>query len=512
MMTEAKVEMTGNQPISILVVDDEQYICNIIVEALSTEKYHVVAFSDPAKALTHIEQNSVDLVLTDLVMGEYTGVQILESTLAHHCDATVILMTAHPTVQTAISVLRKGAYDFLVKPFRLELLRATIKRGLEHQQVIRENLHLKGQVEFLKVVGAANTEMGIDDFLAMVARSCKNEMGARAVGIIEIDPDSKEPARKVYAGDEEAPLEVVLDNATLDRFTYTRSTKPIIQKEEVIIDGRSQTRISISQPVFVRRCFHGVINLLIETRFDQLTPGQIDVLMLLANSAAAAIANHRHYQEMRISYLQAIKGLANAIEARDEYTAGHTDRVTWLAELMARHMGWEDQPIEHLIMGCTLHDIGKLGVPDSILNKPGRLTDEERLKMQTHAEVGLKVIDGIELFRPAVPYIIAHHEWYDGSGYPRGLKGEEIPIEGRLLAVADTLDAILSDRPYRKGADLEQAVSELIKYKGIQFDPAIVDVLLDLLRSGSVDFRATYGRDMDISELPAPTTNEKAPA
>ena len=170
-MTEAKVEMTGNQPISILVVDDEKYICNIIVEALSIEKYHVVAFSDPAKALTHIEQNSVDLVLTDLVMGEYTGVQILESTLAHHSDATVILMTAHPTVQTAISVLRKGAYDFLMKPFRLELLKATIKRGLEHQQVIRENLHLKGQVEFLKVVGAANTEMGIDDFLAMVARS-----------------------------------------------------------------------------------------------------------------------------------------------------------------------------------------------------------------------------------------------------------------------------------------------------------------------------------------------------
>ena len=109
------------------------------------------------------ERVAVDLVLTDLVMGEYTGVQILDATLAHHSDASVILMTAHPTVQTAISVLRKGAYDFLVKPFRLEMLKATIKRGLEHQRVIRENLHLRGQVEFLKVAGAANAEVEIDD-------------------------------------------------------------------------------------------------------------------------------------------------------------------------------------------------------------------------------------------------------------------------------------------------------------------------------------------------------------
>jgi len=504
--------MTGNQRTNILVVDDEKYICSIIVEALSSEKYEIVAFTDPAEALAHIEQNSVDLVLTDLVMGEYTGVQILECTLSHHCDATVILMTAHPTVQTAISVLRKGAYDFLVKPFRLELLKATIKRGLEHQRVIRENLRLKSQVEFLKVAGAANTEEGIDDFLAMVARSCKNETAAKAVGIIEVDPFSGEMERKVYAGPDDAVVDVVLSNSTLDRFTYTRRTKPVIQKDQIVVDGQKQTRITISQPILVRRCVHGVINLLIETRFDQLTPGQVDVLTILANSAAAAIANNRHYQDMRKSYLQAIKGLANAIEARDQYTAGHTDRVTRLAEMMARHMGWEEQRIEQLIMGCTLHDIGKLGVPDSILNKPDRLTDEERLKMQTHTEVGLKIIDGIELFRPAVPYIIAHHEWYDGSGYPRGLRGEEIPLEGRLLAVADTFDAILSDRPYRKGADLERAVSELVKYKGTQFDSDLVDVILDLLRKGAVDFRATYGRDMDLSKLPTPGPTEKAPA
>jgi putative nucleotidyltransferase with HDIG domain len=378
--------------------------------------------------------------------------------------------------------------------------------------VVRENLNLKGQVEFLKVAGSANADIKIDDFLVMVARSCRKEMTASAVGIIEVDPKTKEVVRRIYAGEKELSPNEVLDDSSLDKFSYTCSNKPSIFKDEITVDGEKQTRTWISQPIFVGRLFHGVINLLIESRFDRLTPGEIDVLAILTNSASAAIANYRHYDDLHTSYLQAIKGLANAIDARDEYTAGHTDRVTKLAEQMALQLGWDDHEIEHLIMGCTLHDIGKLGVPDGILNKPDRLTDEERLMMQTHPELGIKIIDGIDLFLPAVPYIIAHHEWYDGSGYPQGLKGEEIPIEGRLLTVADTLDAILSDRPYRKGADLEVAVAELEKYKSTQFDPAIVDVLMDLMKQGKIDFASNYGREMDTSCIAALNVSEKAPA
>ncbi|MFQ5454402.1 MAG: HD-GYP domain-containing protein, partial [Candidatus Zixiibacteriota bacterium] len=161
--------------------------------------------------------------------------------------------------------------------------------------------------------------------------------------------------------------------------------------------------------------------------------------------------------------------------------------------------------------GCTLHDIGKIGVPDSILNKPDDLLDEERKKMANHPKLGLKILRGIDLFKPAIPYVLAHHESYDGTGYPKGLKGEEIPIEGRLLAVADTFDAIMSDRPYRKGNNLETAVSELIKYKGIQFDPKIVDVLIDLIRKGMINFKELYDRDEDINKVNELLTNEKAP-
>ncbi len=234
----------------------------------------------------------------------------------------------------------------------------------------------------------------------------------------------------------------------------------------------------------------------------------MDVLTILSSSAASTIVNRRLYNELQRSYLEAIRGLANAIEARDQYTAGHTDRVCRLASLIASEMGWSQAQLHNLTMGCTLHDIGKIGVPDSILSKPGPLSSEERDAMQRHPEVGLKIIGEIDLFRPAVSYIMAHHEWYDGTGYPKKLAGEAIPIEGRLLAVADTFDAIMSDRPYRRGRSFMTAVSELVRFKGTQFDPEIVDWFLKVLREGKVNFKEMYGQSEDISQLEELTRNE----
>lgn len=503
--------MTNAEPTNILVVDDEKYICSIIVEALTSENYHIVSFPDPEKALEYIQQNPLDLVLTDLVMGEYSGVQILDTTLANHSDAVVILMTAYPTLETAISVLKKGAYDFLVKPFKLDLLKATVNRGIKHQRIIRENLTLKGQVEFLKIINASQSGIEIDSLLKLVVSACKKEMSAMAACIIEIEPYTKELLGKTCDVERDEYLPEVWDENTVSNFAYTKSTKPLIRTEKVKQGGESVVKTFISQPIFIRRRLHGVINLLILTRFGQITPGQLDVLTLLSNSAASAIANHKLYQELQGSYLQAIKALANAIEARDEYTAGHTDRVSKLAELVARQMGWNQSQLDDLLMGCTLHDIGKIGVPDSILNKATKLTEQERRSMRTHPEMGLGIIRGISWFKPAVPYIIAHHERYDGKGYPRGLRGENIPIEGRLLAVVDTFDAILSNRPYRQGESLPRAVSELITNKGRQLDPKVVDTFIEVIKRGEIDFLQVYGRDEETSFLKKLPISEKAP-
>ena len=302
----------------------------------------------------------------------------------------------------------------------------------------------------------------------------------------------------------------VFNVSTLSRFTYTKSSKPYINSETIRLDNNEKVKkILISQPIFLRRKLHGVINMVVIKQFDEITRGQLDVLSILSNTAASVIGNHKLYQDLKSSYLQAIRGLANAIEARDAYTAGHTDRVCKLAEAVARHMGWDERKIQNLLMGCTLHDIGKIGVPDSILNKPGGLSEDELELMQSHPNVGLQIIRGVDLFKPAIPFILAHHERYDGTGYPRGLKGEEIPIEGRLLAVVDTFDAILSDRPYRKGADLNVAVKELIDNKGKQFDPQIVDTFVEVLKLEKIDLVKLYNRDKKSMNLREGDVTEK---
>jgi response regulator RpfG family c-di-GMP phosphodiesterase len=503
--------MTDTYRANILVVDDEEYVCNIIEESLSQENHSVSVTSDPAEALTILQERPIDLVLSDLVMGEYSGVQVLDAAQAIDRDIIVILMTAHPTVQTAISVLKKGAYDFMVKPFKLEVLKATIRRGLEHQRIKRENLSLKEQVAFLKIANNCSDVQDLEQYLRMVAHSCMREMSAQAVGIIQVDPETRQKIRMVAEIEGEMPSSEVVDMATVGRFALSRDSRPLIDSRPVTAGRRRTVRTFISQPIYVGQSFHGVVNILLFNRFESIRQGQLNVLTILTNSAASAMANYRLYQDLRGSYLQAIHGLANAIEARDAYTAGHTDRVSRIAEAIARHLGWSEMRIHHLHMGCTLHDIGKIGVPDSILNKPGRLTDEELALMQDHPRLGLKIIEGIDLFKPAVPYIIAHHERYDGQGYPNGLKGEEIPIEGRLLTVADTIDAILSNRPYRDGASLEVTMRELINNRGTQFDPHLVDVAIEIIYTGKVDLEAMYGHPFNLEALRSIVSSGKVP-
>lgn len=493
----------------IVVVDDEKYICNIIQEALSSFNYDVHIFSDVSKGIDYIKNNQIDLVLTDLVMGEFSGVDVIDATQENHSDAVVILMTAHPTVEAAIEVLKKGAYDFLVKPFKLDLLRATIKRGLSHQQIIRDNVSLKEQVAFLKVTNAAAAEENKEEFMRLVAQSCKKELSAKAVSLISLDPKTKQIFAKVNECDDERFLGAVCDESVIAQIVKSKSFSPIISKETIEIDGQQKIKTFITQPICSRRELMGIINIITIKRFDDLTPGQLDVLMLLSNSAASTFMNFKLYHDLEHSYLQAFSALANAIEARDAYTAGHTSRVCQLAELVALELGWDEKQLHHLKIGCTLHDIGKIGVPDSILNKQDKLTSDEQSNMNNHPNMGLKIIQGIELFEPAIPYVMAHHERYDGTGYPKQLSGDEIPIEGRLLAVADTFDAIMSDRPYRKGQCLRVAVTELRKYSGTQFDPKIVDTFFWIMQQGKIDFVEMYDREEDLSQLSEVEPTEK---
>ncbi|MDQ1257419.1 MAG: hypothetical protein QG656_2023 [Candidatus Hydrogenedentes bacterium] len=213
----------------------------------------------------------------------------------------------------------------------------------------------------------------------------------------------------------------------------------------------------------------------------------LELLVALAGPAAIAIKNAQYVEKLEQAYHETLIVLANAIELRDHYTVGHTWRVTNFGVEIARKMGWGEDRISLAEMGGVLHDVGKIAVDNAILSKPGRLTDEEYEKMKVHPERGARMMQDVSFLKPVIPFCLYHHERYDGRGYPFGLKGDDIPIEGRLIAVADTFDAMTSHRPYRRGLDPEIAIQEIERGKGTQFDPDCAEALIACYREGKVD-------------------------
>ncbi|MCL5288849.1 MAG: response regulator [Acidobacteria bacterium] len=181
-----------------------------------------------------------------------------------------------------------------------------------------------------------------------------------------------------------------------------------------------------------------------------------------------------------------LAALGTALRYRHHETLEHVQRVTTLSWKIAQALGIHGQELTAIIYGAFLHDIGKIGIPDAILLKPGPLTPEENRIMRTHVEIGYEMLREIPFLRPAAEIVHAHHECFDGSGYPLGLKGEEIPRGARVFAVADTVDAIISDRPYRKARSFEQARKEIVRCAGSQFDSAVVSVFINLPQEFSV--------------------------
>jgi cyclic di-GMP phosphodiesterase len=198
-------------------------------------------------------------------------------------------------------------------------------------------------------------------------------------------------------------------------------------------------------------------------------------------------------RDLEQSYDYTLEALGGALDAKDAETEGHCQRVTAITILIARTMGVEKDPLRHIARGAFLHDIGKMGIPDQVLRKPGPLDDEEKTLMRRHCDIGYTVLKKIPFLHEAAEIVLAHQEFFDGTGYPRGLKGEEIPLGARIFAVADTVDAMTSDRPYRKAMPMSAARAEVQKYSGIQFDPRVVTAFLSKPDEFWVEVRSNVG-------------------
>ena len=196
------------------------------------------------------------------------------------------------------------------------------------------------------------------------------------------------------------------------------------------------------------------------------------------------------HQELRCAYVQTVGALAEAVDAKDSYTRGHSERVGVYSSKLAREMGFAKEFIERVYIAGLLHDVGKIGIPDAVILKPDKLDPEEYAEIMKHPAIGAKILEPVDFLKDVTPCVRHHHEWFDGSsrGYPDRLAGDRIPLPSRIILVCDTVEAMTSDRPYRKAMPLDTVYSELTKFSGSQFDPTCVEPFLRLLDREGEDF------------------------
>lgn len=345
-LSGAPLSFKRERPAKVLIIDDEPNVLSVL-DALLASQYECQTATNAIEALEYLKKETYDLVLSDIVMPGMSGLELLEEINRLSRETIVILISGNLNIQSAIEAMRRGAYDYVTKPFNLSDVETAVERALRHQSLLKSNLLYEQHLEDL-----------------------------------------------VNIRTKELSLANINLNATLDK--------------------------------------------------------------------------------LYMNYRATLHALAAALEARDVETKGHSERVVAYCLRLGKQLGLAGSDLITLEHGALLHDIGKIGVPDAILLKRGSLTEDEWNYMRRHVEYGAQILNGIDFLDGASRIVAQHHERFDGSGYPSNLEGELICQGARIFAVADAVDAITSDRPYRKSRSFDDAADELIRCAGSHFDPQIV--------------------------------------
>ncbi|MFM2416440.1 MAG: hypothetical protein RL385_1163 [Pseudomonadota bacterium] len=470
----------------ILVVDDEQVIREILADFLSMEGFWVRTAEDGSAALVELSRNQYDLVLSDLKMPVMGGLELLKAITEHTPNVVTVIMTGFGTVETAIDAMKKGAYDYILKPFKVEEVVHTIRRGLEKQRLTAENIRLKEALSLYKVSEAIASSLSLDGVMSTVTDAALHELDADAVTVLLDDGEGSffERAREAhprFTGDGDLGE---LSTAALAE--YFQEDKPLrLQGAEGLrFFARQPKALGLQSllvtPLRIHNRTIGYLGALSFTRGKRFDEGQRKLLSIVASRAAASIENARLYQDLKSTFHQTIKGLASAIDKMDRYTAGHSERVAAYAQILAIKLGLPPGDVEIVRQSALMHDVGKIGCVMN-LNKPGKLTHEEYAIFQRHPVFGRDILEPISFLHPLIPGVYMHHERWDGNGYPLGLKGQDIPLFARIISVADTYDAMTSDRAYRKALPHEVAIREINECSTSQFDPDVAQNFLEVI-------------------------------
>ena len=489
----------------ILVVDDERVIREILAEFLTLEGFSVHTVEDGEKALTELRLRPYDLLITDLKMPRLSGLQLLEKIEQERLGVLTVLMTGFGTVETAIEAMKKGAYDYLLKPFKVEEVIRVVERALYRQRLQTENIRLREALTIYKVSEAIATSREIDHILDVVLRAALDEVKADVATLHLRDPSSgayEERVKVVAADGKSAPggLPSPSMGVLIDQFA---TGVPILahggKASRFFTESTMPPELSsfVAVPLTVRNNMVGVMNVFSFTPGKKFDEGHRKMLAVLASRAASAIDNARLYVELSTTndsllkanvsleemFQQTVAGFAQALEESDLYTRGHSERVAVYTEILARGLTLPEPETRRMVQAGVMHDVGKIGVRYDMLNKPGKLTPEEVQVFRQHPEKGKRILEPVPCLHALIDGCWCHHEWFDGGGYPRNLAGDQIPLVGRIVAIADAYDAMTSDRAYRRALPHEVAVNEIERCAGTQFDPELADAFVRLVHA-----------------------------
>ncbi len=411
-----------------------------------------------------------------------------------HCVVCVPLITQERTIG-ALWVARQK--DFMANDLRLLNAIADIAANAIHRVILHEQTEqrLRHLIALHQIDIAISSNFDSNLTLNVILHNVKDELEVDAANILLLNPithtlDYAAGLGFRTRGIEQSHVKLMDGQAGVAAREYRTVSSPDLK-----LAGGSFSRSSLladekftahfATPLVVKGQVKGVLELFCrKTIVPELD--WIDYFEMLATQAAIAIESaslmeslQRSNAELKIAYDATIEGWSRALDLRDKETEGHTQRVTEMALQLADKMGMGDLEKQHLWRGSLLHDIGKMGVPDSVLLKPGPLSEAEKQIMRQHPLYAYQMLSPITYLKPALEISYCHHERWDGSGYPRGLKGEEIPLSARLFAVVDVFDALTSDRPYRTAWPREDTYRHIQEQAGKHFDPQIVKIFLE---------------------------------
>ncbi|MFQ5899997.1 MAG: response regulator [Thermodesulfobacteriota bacterium] len=488
---------------TILVIDDDAGIRGLLRNFLSKTGYSVITASDPDTGMKRLKQNNFDLVITDLIMPAMSGIDLLKNIRVHDPNMPVVVITAYPSIETVVMVMKEGASDFIIKPFNFDRVSLVVKSTIEEGRLKKKNRLLKYRTRKADNVEHINKNLQdkVKELSALYAISealhyhfttiveLFEKVIEIAVSITEVtkaglwvlDGKDKEILLQANKGLKNSiGNRVSLIDAPLVSKVFREKRLYLSQNLKTCVCGFNDTGFKhpfLAIPILIGNEVFAVLHLCHKIGGTNFTGSDISLVTSLTQKASLTIENLALHENLIENVAHSITSLVKAIDARDNYTMNHCKRVTSYAVRLAQYIGCEDM-LDALRFAGPIHDVGKIGVRDAILLKPGALDPFERDIMQNHVTIGDEIVKPLNLGHSELAVVRNHHERFDGTGYPDRLKGDEIALTARIFSVVDAYDAMSTDRPYKSAMSHEDSIAELIKCSGTQLDGDIVDVFI----------------------------------